>query len=591
MAFKDLQHFISKLDQAGEIIYINDEVSRDLEITEIANRIMKSGEKNKGIVFTNVKDSPYPVCINIFGSEKRMCMALGVNELSDIGDGINQFLNLQKYKGFVNQILSLPSLSRLYFSFPSKARLLNAPCQQIVEEPNLDQLPILKCWPQDGGRFLTMPLVFTKDPETGNQNVGMYRMQVFDKKTTGMHWHLHKDGKEIYDKYRALGIKKMPVSVVIGCDPASIYSAIAPLPKMIDEMMFSSYLRRKPVKMVKSITNDIFIPAHSEFVLEGYVDIDEPYRIEGPFGDHTGYYSLTDMYPIFHIEKVTHKENPMFNATIVGMPPMEDCYFGLATEKIFRPLLGVTTPEINDMHMPFEAVFHNGALLNITSTYPKHASKVLNSMWGMGQMMYQKLMVVYDEKFSLQNYHLAFEKFLRNVDFSQDIYISQGPLDALDHSSKDKYFGARVGFDATNKDDDQLFGADPDVLYLDDYKHSTYEIDGQVVGAAIQIDKQSVMDFRNLSEKIISDPQMSKIKLVIVVDTFTDVEDLSNIAWRTFNNIDASRDFIVNQKQLIVDATRKLSHENGGRKWPDDIIMDEEVVQLVTRKFGTRDIF
>lgn len=591
MAYKDLQQFITKLDQAGELIYINDEVDPELEITEITNRILKSTDKNKGIVFTNVIGSPYPLCINIFGSEKRMEMALGVTNLEEIGQGINQFLNLQKYKGIINQLTSLPSLSRLYYSYPSKIRFVNAPCQQIVEEPNLNQLPILKSWPQDGGRFLTMPLVFTKDPETGSQNVGIYRMQVYDQKTTGIHWELHKDGKAIYEKYRQLGIKKMPVSVVLGSDPASIYAASTPMPKFIDEMMFSSYLRKKPVKIVKCITNDIYVPANSEFVLEGYIDIEEPYRIEGPFGDRTGYYSLTDMYPIFHIEKVTRKENPIYNATILGLPPMENYYFELATEKIFKSLFSIVVPELQNIHTPAEATTHNATLLNIKSTFPKQGSKVLNSMWGLDAMMNQKLMVVFNEEFNLQNYHLVFEKFLRNVDFSKDVLMSKGPLSVLDHASKDKYYGTRVGFDATAKEDDHLFGCDPEVLYLENLKYSTYEIDGKVVAAAIQIAKKSAIDFRTLADKIIDDPQLSKIKLIIVVDENTRVDDISQIAWRTFNNIDGSRDFIINQKQLIVDATVKLAHENGGRKWPEDTKMDEEIVGLVNRKFGTRDIF
>lgn len=592
MAYKDMQDFLKKLENAGELIYIDTPISRDLEITELSDRIMKSEDRNKAVVFTNVIDSDYPLCINIFGSDKRMSMALEVDNLNQIGDGIREFMELQNYKGLINQIFALPKLARLYFSFPSKLKFGKAPCQQVVdEEVDLDRIPILKCWPQDGGRFFTMPLVFTKDPETGTQNVGMYRMQVFDKKTTGMHWHLHKDGKEIYEKYRKLGIKRMPVSVVVGSDPATIYSSTAPLPKMIDETMLSSYLRKRPLRLTKCLTNDIYVPANSEFVFEGYVDIDEEYRLEGPFGDHTGYYSLADMYPVFHIEKITHKKNPIFNATIVGMPPMEDCYLSLATERIFLPLLSLTVPEIKEMHLPFEAVFHNGALLRVETSYPKHASKIVNAMWGMGQMMYQKLMVVYDQTIDLRDYKIAFETFIRNVDFTSDILITEGPLDALDHSSKSKYHGARVGFDATLKEEDQLFGLNSNETITIDNNYKTIEIDNKIVAIAIQINKETPEDFITVKELIVNDPKLSQIKLAVIVDQYTDVSDYRYIAWRLFNNIDANRDFKINGKQLIIDATRKLPIENGGREWPDDIIMDQEIIDLVDSKFGDKDVY
>ncbi len=592
MAYRDLQAFLKKLEKEDELIYIHDEVSRDLEITEISDRIMKSKDKNKAVIFTNVTGCDYPLCINIFGSEKRMAMALEVSDLDEIGDGIKDFMDMQNYKGLANQIMALPKLARLYFSFPSKLNKTKAPCQEVIdEEVNLDKIPVLKCWPQDGGRFFTMPLVFTKDPETGQQNVGMYRMQIFDQKTTGMHWHLHKDGKEIYEKYRQMGIKKMPVSVVVGSDPATIYSATAPLPKMIDETMLSSYLRNRPLGLTKCITNDIYVPRNAEFVFEGYVDIDEDYRLEGPFGDHTGYYSLADMYPVFHIEKITHKKNPIFDATIVGMPPMEDCYLSLATERIFLPLLTITVPEIKEMHLPFEAVFHNGALLKVDTAYPKHANKIINAMWGMGQMMYQKLMVVYDEDIRLKDYKQAFETFMRNVKFSEDILITEGPLDALDHSSKNKYHGARVGFDATKKDVNNNFGIALSSLSGYDFKYKAYEVDGVVSAVAIQVDKSSPKDYLNLVEMIKNDEVLSQIKLIVAVDQYTDITSTSYITWRLFNNIDANRDFVLNGEQLIIDATRKLPIENGGREWPDDIIMDDDIIKLVDEKFGAKNVY
>ncbi|MEO3110981.1 menaquinone biosynthesis decarboxylase, partial [Turicibacter sanguinis] len=351
MAFKDIQHFMRFLEDRGELVRVKAEVDADLEITEITDRVSKN--YGKALLFENVKGSDYPVLINSMGSEERMSWALGVEKLEDVERDIADLINMQNYMKIPSLIKSVPNLMRLLAVLPWKLPIKGA-CQEVIEhDPDLSTLPVLKCWPDDGGKFFTLPLVMTKDPDTGVQNTGMYRMQIFDKNTTGMHWHWHKDGREIYDKYRKLG-GKMPVSVAIGCDPALIFSAISPLPKMIDEMMFAGYLRKRPVKMVKSITNDIYVPADAEFILEGYVDVNEALRLEGPFGDHTGYYSLADMYPAFHVTCITHKKNPVYPATIVGRPPMEDCYMSKATERAFLPLLKMIYPEIVDYSLPFE---------------------------------------------------------------------------------------------------------------------------------------------------------------------------------------------------------------------------------------------
>jgi 4-hydroxy-3-polyprenylbenzoate decarboxylase len=320
----------------------------------------------------------------------------------------------------------------------------------IEEDPDLSTLPVLKCWPGDAGRFITLPLVITKDPETHIQNMGMYRLQVYDKNTTGMHWHLHKDGREIYDKYKKIG-GRMPVSVALGCDPAITYSATAPLPKMIDEMMFAGYLRKAPVKLVKSITNDLYVPADAEFIIEGYVDVNEDLKLEGPFGDHTGYYSLADYYPVFHVTCITHKKNAVYPTTIVGKPPMEDCYMGKATERIFLPLLKMQHPEIIDFNFPLEGVFHNCVIVSIKKRFPGHAKKVMNSLWGMGQMMYTKMIIVVDENVSPQDLSTVAWKVFNNIDAKRDVVISEGPLDALDHASNLPHYGHRMGIDATKK--------------------------------------------------------------------------------------------------------------------------------------------
>jgi len=448
MSYKNLESFIDKLEEAGELRRIKVEVDPVLEITEITDRVSKSG--GPALLFEKVKGSEYPLLINAMGSYKRMALALGVEDLKDIGDTIGEFMDMSNYLGLMKKIKSLPRLSRLVAVFPLKLPGKGV-CQEVINEnPDLEKLPVIQCWPLDGGRFITLPLVFTKDPETQIQNVGMYRLQIFDKNTTGMHWHLHKDGKEIYENYKKIG-GRMPVSVALGCDPAVTYAATAPLPKAIDEMMFAGFLRKMPVTMVKSVTNDIFVPAEAEFILEGYVDVNEELRMEGPFGDHTGYYSLEDDYPVFHVTCITHRKNPVYPTTIVGKPPMEDCYMGKATEKIFLPLLKMTNPEIIDINFPLEGVFHSCVIISIHKRYPGHAAKVMNAVWGMGQMMYTKMVIVVDQEVDVQNVSTVMWKVFNNIDGKRDITISEGPLDALDHASNTPYFGSRVGIDATRK--------------------------------------------------------------------------------------------------------------------------------------------
>ncbi|SKA87863.1 4-hydroxy-3-polyprenylbenzoate decarboxylase [Caloramator quimbayensis] len=445
MAYNDIQDFMNVLDSNGLLKKIKIEVDSELEITEITDRVSK--KNGPALLFEKVRGSKYPVLINAFGSFERLNLALEVNKLDDISDVIVDLMNVSNYIGLIDKIKSIPKLARLVRVFPKKVD--RAPCQEIFEEADLSTLPILKCWPLDGGRFITLPLVITKDPETGLQNMGMYRLQVYDKNTTGMHWHLHKDGREIYEKYKKIG-GRMPVSVALGCDPATIYSATAPLPKEIDEMIFSGFLRKSPLEIVKCKTNDIFVPANAEFILEGYVDVDE-LREEGPFGDHTGYYSLKDMYPVFHVECITRKKNPIYPATVVGKPPMEDCYLGKATERIFLPLLKIMCPEIIDINFPIEGVFHNCVIVSIKKRYPGHAKKVMHSLWGMGQMMYTKMIIVVDENINPHDLSTVAWKVFNNIDAARDVVIVEGPLDALDHASPMPHYGHKMGIDATKK--------------------------------------------------------------------------------------------------------------------------------------------
>lgn len=448
MAYKDLRDFIEVLEAKGLLHRVKVEVDPVLEIAEITDRMCKSLNGGKALFFEKVKGSSIPVVTNIFGSFERMCLALEVESLDDIGIRIEKLLNQTPPKSFKEKIKALFELIEISKYLPKSVK--NAPCQEVINhEPDLSKIPILKTWPLDGGRFITFPMVFTRDPETGKQNCGMYRMHVYDEKTTGMHWHVHKDGAIHYRKYKELG-KKMPVAVAIGSDPAVIYSSTAPLPYGVDEMVFAGFLRRSPVEMVKCVTCDIEVPANAEFVLEGYVDPDE-LRDEGPFGDHTGFYSPVDKFPVFHVTCITHRKEPIYPATVVGKPPMEDCYMGKATERIFLPLLRMQFPEIKDMNLPMEGVFHNAAIISIKKQYPGHGKKIIHGLWGMGQMMFSKLIIVVDDDVNVQDLSTTAWKILNNVDWRRDVIISEGPVDELDHSASFPRFGGKMGIDATRK--------------------------------------------------------------------------------------------------------------------------------------------
>jgi 4-hydroxy-3-polyprenylbenzoate decarboxylase len=448
MAYNDLREFLQVLEKKGLLHRVTVEVDPILEIAEITDRMCKSPNGGKALFFEKVKGSQIPVVTNIFGSFERMCLSLEVESLDDIGKRIEQLLHQSPPKTFKDKIKALFELIEVSKYLPK--RVSKAPCQEVINhEPDLNKLPILKTWPNDGGRFITFPIVFTRDPDTGIQNCGMYRMHVYDERTTGMHWHIHKDGAVHYRKYKELR-KRMPVAVAIGSDPAVIYSSTAPLPYGIDEMVFAGFLRRKTVEMVKCITCDIEVPANAEIVLEGYVDPDE-LRDEGPFGDHTGFYSPVDKFPVFHIICITHRKNPIYPATVVGKPPMEDCYMGKATERIFLPLLKMQFPEIRDINLPMEGVFHNAAIISIKKQYPGQGKKIIHGLWGMGQMSFSKLIIVVDEDVNVQDLSTTAWKVLNNVDWRRDVIISEGPVDELDHASSFPRFGGKMGIDATRK--------------------------------------------------------------------------------------------------------------------------------------------
>ena len=448
MAYKDLRDYLSKLEKLVELARIKVPVDPNLEITEIADRVVKKG--GPALLFEKVKGSPFPLVINLFGTPKRMKLALGEDDLEEIGREMVDIIEPELPTSLVDKLKALPKLKKMADFIPKRVK--TGPCKEVIlkgDEVNLLELPATKCWPLDGGPFITLPLVFTKDPETGTRNCGMYRMQVFDEKTTGMHWHVHKDGARHYLKAERRG-EPLEVAVALGCDPATIYAATAPLPPDMDEMLFAGFLRKAPVEMVKCETVDLEVPARAEFVLEGYVKPGER-RMEGPFGDHTGYYSMPDLYPVFHVTCITRRKEPIYPSTIVGKPPMEDCYIGKATERIFLPLMKKQLPEIVDMNLPLEGVFHNLAIVSIDKQYPGHARKVINALWGMGQMMFTKMIIVVDSWVNVHDWSEVVWRMGNNVDPARDVIITQGPVDVLNHASPLPNFGGKMGIDATKK--------------------------------------------------------------------------------------------------------------------------------------------
>lgn len=499
LPFDDLRQWIAALDRAGELKRIQTEVDPILEIAEITDRVSKSTSGKPGgpaLLFQNVKGHPNSqLLINQFGSESRMKLALGVSSLDEIADRIRVFMDVKSPQGILDKIKMLPMLAEMGKFFPKT--VATGPCKEVIKRDNFSLLdfPILQCWPQDAGRFITLPCVVTRDPKTGKRNVGMYRMQVYDETTTGMHWQRQKIGAEHYrealrraattgdrvatgaspvpaseesaparaavdimartsggsqlaDGDRPSG--KMEVAVAIGTDPAVTFSAIVPAPPDVEEYLIAGFLRGAPVELVKCETVDLEVPASSEIVLEGHVHLDE-LRTEGPFGDHTGFYSLEDQYPVFHVTCITHRKDPIYATTIVGKPPQEDAYMGKAVERIFLPLMKLTIPELVDVNLPIEGVFHNLMIVSIRKSYPGQARKVMNAIWSLGQAMFTKCVVVVDEDVDVQDLADVTLKVFNNIDPERDIQFTLGPVDSLDHASRLPNYGSKMGIDATRK--------------------------------------------------------------------------------------------------------------------------------------------
>jgi 4-hydroxy-3-polyprenylbenzoate decarboxylase len=463
MAYNSLQDFVQVLSREGELKRILHPVKAELEITEIADRVMKSG--GPALLFENVVGKQMPVLINAFGSMKRMALALGVNDIEDIAVEIQRLIQTKPPRSFKDKLKILGDLLRLAGIPPRIVK--EGSCQEVVvREPDLNLLPVLTCWPGDAGPFITLPMVFSKDPRSGTRNVGLYRMQVFNARTTGMHWHLHKVGARHYQHQQG---QRMPLAACLGGDPAMIYAATAPLPDQIDEILFTGFLRKKGVELVKGVTVDIEVPANSDIVIEGYVDPAEPYQREGPFGDHTGFYSLADDYPVFHVTCITHRKNPIYPTTIVGRPPMEDVYLGKTTERLFLPLVRVTLPEIVDMNLPVHGVFHNLAIISIKKEYPGQARKVMHALWGLGQMMFTKTLIVVDDDVNVHDLSQVTWVVGNHIDPKRDTVFVEGPVDVLDHAAPAMGFGSKMGIDATKKWRTEGFEREwPDAVVMDD---------------------------------------------------------------------------------------------------------------------------
>jgi 4-hydroxy-3-polyprenylbenzoate decarboxylase len=509
LAYDDLREWIKTLEKHGELKRIREEVSPELEITEITDRVSKAGKRDQGsgnsyapggpaLLFENVKGFPgHKVLINQFGSERRMALALGVEKLDEIAERIRELMNVKAPEGLLDKLKMLPQLGALSNAFPKTVSAKDAPCKQVIlrEGFDLNAFPILKCWPHDGGRFITLPCVHTRNPQTGRRNIGMYRMQVFDGQTTGMHWQRQKIAAEHYREALrtaafwsgeeagnasarvammaetaggaaavptgpigglpqvALGKvngSRMEVAVAIGTDPATTFAAIVPAPPEVEEFLIAGFLRGKPVEIVKCETVDLEVPAQAEIVLEGYVELGD-LREEGPFGDHTGFYTLTDLYPVFHLTCITHRRDPIYAATVVGKPPMEDAWMGKAVERIFLPAMKMTIPELVDIHLPAEAVFHNLMIVSIKKSYPGQARKVMHAIWSLGQAMFTKCIVVVDEDCDVQNIGEVVLRVANNIDPERDIQFTLGPVDSLDHASRLPNYGSKMGIDATRK--------------------------------------------------------------------------------------------------------------------------------------------
>lgn len=610
MAFKNQQEFIDALERAGELVRIKHFVDPKLEIAEITDRVSKMPGGGKALLFENT-GYDFPVLMNAYGSEKRMCMALGVSHLDDVAHEIESLFKLlsSPKEGILDKLKLLPKLGQ-FASWMPKVRKGRGECQQVVvtDNPDITKLPVITCWPKDGGPFVTLPVIHTKDPNNGSRNVGMYRMQVFGPQLTGMHWHKHKVSAKHFNAYKQLG-KKMPVAIALGGDPVYAYSATAPLPENVDEYMLAGFLRKKKVELVPCITQpEIEVPADADFVIEGYVDPGDELIWEGPFGDHTGYYSLPDWYPRFHITAITHKKDAVYPATIVGIPPQEDAWLGKATERIFlAPIKMTMVPEIRDMDMPVEGVFHNLVITKIEKEYAGQGQKVMNAMWGAGQMMFNKILVIADGDNRISDYLPLAQYISKNLNPATDIYFSTGPMDVLDHSCSKTGFGGKMCIDGTRKWDEEILNEWRQESWAEGLKEATLQqefpeirkanlslLTKQISCILLSVEKNRKGHIRSLHQQLYERGWLRGIKLVLYVEHTVDAHDLPTALWRFCNNLDPKRDSVLAQDNddpgkmasMGFDGTMKTAEfDNFQRDWPNIIVAADETIQSVDAKW------
>jgi len=599
MPFSGLSGFIELLERNGELSRIKTFTDQVLEITEITDRITKNN--GKALLFENT-GTQFPVLINAYGSDRRMAMALGKKNLDSVSPEIVSLF--EKFTDTAQHGLKLSSimeLTRLAKIIPSRTRRKGS-CQQIIHsDPDLSLLPVLKCWPHDGGKFITLPVVHTVHPVTGKTNAGMYRMQVFDRNTTGMHWQRHKTGAAHFEAWKSFG-RKMPVTVTLGGDPVYAYCASAPLPENIDEYLLAGFLRKQKVNLVKCITNDLYIPSDTDIVLEGYVDpAEDPVR-EGPFGDHTGFYSLADLYPRFHVTCITHSKDAVYPATIVGIPPQEDAWLTKATEKIFlAPVKLALQPEIIDFHMPDTGVAHNLVIVRIAKTYPGQGKKVISSLFGAGQMMFTKYLIVTSGETDIRNYGSLTRHLLQHTNMKTDLSFISGPLDVLDHSSDIFSFGGKLGIDGTEKSGEEL------KIRSDEYKNASIneskpdnitkaisesggfvnfpegDLDSAIVGLDIVCNPGII----EKTKEIFRASKPDYLKLIIAVDHTVDIHDLYMVLWQILGNTDPVRDIdFISDNTIFIDGTIKAFRRGGfPRKWPNVVCSSESTIREIDRKW------
>ena len=605
MAYKNLQQFIQVLEEKGELVRIKSYVDPHLEMAEITDRVSKTRGGGKALLFEN-SGYKFPVLMNAYGSERRMCLALGVAHLDDIAREIEYLFKLltKPKENILDKLSLLPKLGQ-FASWMPKVKSGRGECQEVImTDPDLLKLPIITCWPKDGGPFITLPIIHTKDPVSGSRNVGMYRMQLFSKTLTGMHWHKHKVSAKHFNEYKKTG-KRMPVAVALGGDPVYAYSATAPLPENVDEYMLAGFIRKKKVELVRCISQpELEVPTDADIIIEGYVDPNDELIWEGPFGDHTGYYSLPDWYPRFHVTAITHRKNAVYPATIVGIPPQEDAWLGKATERIFlAPIKMTMVPEIVDMDMPVEGVFHNLVIAQIHKEYAGQGQKVMNAMWGAGQMMFNKILVLADEGVKIQDYEALAQYVFKNLDPITDINFSQGPMDVLDHSCSKLGFGGKMCIDGTKKFDEERDGSFRFTvsrlqLEASQIKNQFSEIrkindslvEKNIPVLIVSVEKNRKGHIRELHQELCNVKELQGIKMILYVEHTVDASDLPVALWRFCNNLDPKRDYItVNTPHIRCvgfDGTRKTKeHDDFLRDWPNIIVADNATIKSVDEKW------